>query len=95
MLYNQQHMRRTKAFMLNKSESFLLFSFFGGLECVGYRYYFAYVPYFVFWRDVWIRTQRAAVATHLPNLATHLPNLEPPIALNLATHLHQLIHPFF
>jgi hypothetical protein len=42
---------------------------------------FAYVAHFVFLRDVWVRTQRAAVAiscatnlaTHLPNLATHLP----------------------
>jgi hypothetical protein len=35
--------------------------FFGGLECVGHS--FAYVAHFVFWRDVWIRTQRAAVAS--------------------------------
>ncbi len=49
------------------------------LECDGHS--FAYVAYFEFLRDVWIRTQRAAVvssrtpnlATHLPNLATHLP----------------------
>ncbi len=34
--------------------------FFGRLECVGYS--FAYVAHFVFLRDVWIRTQRAAVA---------------------------------
>jgi hypothetical protein len=40
-------------------------------------------PIFVFLRDVWIRTQSAAVAsrratnlaTHLPTLAAHLPNL--------------------
>ncbi len=63
--------------------------FLAGLECVGHS--FAYVAHFVFLRDVWIRTQRVAVAsrratnlaTHLPNLATHLPNL--------ATHL--LGHP--
>jgi hypothetical protein len=44
---------------------------------------FAYVAHLVFLRDVWIRTQIAAVAsrratnlaTHLLNLATHLPNL--------------------
>jgi hypothetical protein len=35
--------------------------FFGGLECVGQS--FAYVAHFVFLRDVWIRTQRAAVAS--------------------------------
>jgi hypothetical protein len=46
--------------------------FFGGKECVGYS--LAYVAYFVFMRDVWIRTQRAAVASRRANnLATHLP----------------------
>jgi hypothetical protein len=62
--------------------------FFGGLEFVGHS--FAYVAHFAFLRDVWIRTQRAAVtsrrtsnlATHLPTLATHL--------LDLATHLPNL-----
>jgi hypothetical protein len=34
---------------------------------------FAYVAHFVFLRDVWIRTQRAAVA-YATNLATHLPS---------------------
>jgi hypothetical protein len=34
---------------------------------------FAYVARFVFLRDVWIRTQRAAVA-YATNLATHLPS---------------------
>ncbi len=62
--------------------------FIGGLECV--RHSFAYVSHIVFLRDVWIRAQRASVAsrratnlaslladldTHLPNLATLLPNL--------------------
>ncbi len=68
---------------------------FGGLECVGYS--FAYVAYFVFLRDVWIWTQRTAVArrrasnlsTHFPNLATHLPNLDTHLP-NLATHLPNL-----
>jgi hypothetical protein len=47
--------------------------FFGGLECVGHS--FAYVAYFVFLRDVWIRTQRAAVASRrATNLAINLPN---------------------
>ncbi len=45
---------------------------FGGLECVGHS--FAYVAHFVFFRDVWIRTQKAAVASRrATNLATHLP----------------------
>jgi hypothetical protein len=56
-----------------------MYIFFGGLECVSYS--FAYVALSVFFRDVCIRTQRAAeasrratkLATHLPNLATHLP----------------------
>jgi hypothetical protein len=59
--------------------------FFGGQECTGHP--FAYVAHLVFFRDVWIRTQKAAAAsrratnltTHLPDLATHLPIL--------ATHL--------
>ncbi len=45
--------------------------FFGGLECVGHS--FAYVAHFVILGDVWIRTQRAAVASRATNLATHLP----------------------
>ncbi len=45
--------------------------FFGGLECVGHS--FAYVANFVILRDVWIRTQRAAVACRrATHLATHL-----------------------
>jgi hypothetical protein len=60
--------------------------FFGGLECVGHA--IAYVAYFVFLRDVWIRTQRAAIASrHAINLATHVPSW-PLISLDLATHLH-------
>jgi hypothetical protein len=73
--------------------SFLYF-FFGGLEDVGHSLSFAYVAHFVFLGDVWIRTQRAAVAsrcatnlaTHLPNLATLLPDLSIHLP-NLATHL--------
>jgi hypothetical protein len=35
---------------------------------------FAYGARFVLWRDVWIRTQRAAVASRCDSiLATHLP----------------------
>ncbi len=45
---------------------------FGGLECAGDA--LAYVVLFVFLRDVWIRTQRAAIASRCAtNLATHLP----------------------
>ncbi len=41
--------------------------------CVGHAY--AYVALSVFLRDVWIRTQRAAVESRrATNLATHLPN---------------------
>ncbi len=45
--------------------------------------------FFVFLRDVWIRTQRAVVASRRAtiNLATHLPNLANHFT-NLATHLH-------
>ena len=51
------------------------FYLFGGLECVGHS--FADVAHFVFLRVVWIRTQRAAVASRRDtNLATHLPVLE-------------------
>ena len=69
-------------------KQFFVRTLFDGLNCVGH---FAYVAHFVFLRDVWIRTQRAAVATnldtHLPN-AAHLPNshpLQPPIFLLLQT----------
>ncbi len=62
------------------SGSFYLFFcifFDDGLECVGHS--FAYVAHLWFLRDVWIRTQSAAVAswratdlaTHPSNLATH------------------------
>ncbi len=47
---------------------------FGGLECVCHS--FANVAHFVFLRNVWIRTQRAAVASRCAtNLATHLLSL--------------------
>ncbi len=43
--------------------------FFGGLECVSHS--FVCVAHFVFLRDVWNLTQRAAVASRLAtNLAT-------------------------
>ncbi len=48
--------------------------FLGGLECVGYSWAYVDHFHFVFLRDGWIRTQRAAVASrHATNLATHLP----------------------
>ncbi len=44
----------------------------GELECVGHS--FAYLAHFVFLRDVWIHTQKAAVASKRAiKLATHLP----------------------
>ncbi len=64
-------------------EKVFLFKFLGGLEHVGHS--FSYVAHFVFLRDVWVKTQRAAMAsmrtthlaTQLPNLATHLPEKVP------------------
>jgi hypothetical protein len=51
---------------------FPLPQFFCGLECVGHS--FADVAHYIFFRGVWIRTQRAAVANRdTTNLATHLP----------------------
>ncbi len=45
---------------------------FGGLECLGHS--IAYVTHFVLLRDIWIWTQRAALASkRATNLATHLP----------------------
>jgi hypothetical protein len=42
--------------------------------------------------DVWIRTQRAAVASRrASNLATHLRTLRHPFPYNLATHLPTLL----
>jgi hypothetical protein len=66
-----------KNLQLANYESFFFVSiFFGGLECVGHS--FAYVAHLVFLRDVWIRTQRAAIAAiasrRTINLATHLLN---------------------
>jgi hypothetical protein len=56
---------------ISRSFKFLqFFLFFGGLEGVGHS--FPYVVNFVFFRDVWIRTQRAAEASRrVTNLATH------------------------
>ncbi len=59
----------------------LLHSIFGGLPCVGHS--FAYVAHFVFLRDVWIRTQRAAVNRN--KLARH--QLSHPSHSYLAIHL--------
>ncbi len=74
---------------------YFLVYFLGGLECVGHSS--AYVAHFVFLRDVWIRAQRAAVAsrratnlaTHFPILATHLPDFATHLP-NLAAHLPNL-----
>ncbi len=49
---------------------FFFVYFFGGLECVGHS--FADVAHLWFLRDVWIRTQSAAVASwRATDLATH------------------------
>ncbi len=64
--------RRKYTFLL--FTDFLFCIFFGGLQCVGHGYSFACVANFEFLRDVWIRTQRAAVASRrATNLATYLP----------------------
>jgi hypothetical protein len=63
-----------------KSYNNYLFCIFFGRARV-YPPLFDYVAHFIFVRDVWIRSQRAAIAsrratnlaTHLPNIANHLP----------------------
>ncbi len=56
--------------LVNNIIFFFFFYFFGGLECVGHS--FAYVAHLWFLRDVWIRTQSAAVAScRATDLATH------------------------
>jgi hypothetical protein len=60
--------------ILKMFDSHFLYFLLGGLECNGIS--FVYVAHFVFLRDVWIRTQRAAVASRRDtNLATHLPKI--------------------
>jgi hypothetical protein len=46
--------------------SYFFVYFVGGLDCAVDHYFqsFAYVAHLVFLRDVWIRTQRAAVASN-------------------------------
>jgi hypothetical protein len=82
--------------------------FFGGLECAGHSY--AYVAHLLFLRDVWIRTQKATIASRRANsLATH-PSSWLPVSLlshpspYLATqtvfcifcynHVYFILHPF-
>ncbi len=77
-------------FTWNSVISILFCTFlFGGLVCVDPS--FAYVAHLWFFSNVWIRTQRAAVASRrATNLATHLPastNLATHLPTNLATHL--------
>jgi hypothetical protein len=56
-----------------KRYSIFFVYFLGGLECVGH--FFAYVAYLKLLKDVWIRTQRAALASRrATNLVTHLPD---------------------
>jgi hypothetical protein len=74
-------MRKAKKEKMDKI--FIFFLFLGGQEFVGHS--FAYVAHFEFLRDVWIRIQRAAMASRCAtNLATHLPALPPP---SLPSHL--------
>jgi hypothetical protein len=64
--------------------------FFDGLVCVGHSFAYVYAAHFVCSRNVWIRTQRAAVASRFANnLATNLPRLATHLT-RLATHLTQL-----
>jgi hypothetical protein len=49
---------------------FNFFIFFGGLECVGHS--FAYVTHFVLLRDVWNRTQRAAIASRRATISLNI-----------------------
>ena len=75
--FHAQIRKASKPTVLNHSfggqlAKFVYYFFFGGLECVGHS--FAYVAHFVFLGDVWIRTQRAAVASkRASNLFAHLP----------------------
>jgi hypothetical protein len=58
--------------LLTLKKYYFLVYLFGGLECDVHS--FAYVAHFVFMRDVWIRTQRAAIVSRRATaLATHLP----------------------
>ncbi len=64
--------------------------FFGGLECAGYS--FADIAHFVLLEDVWIRTQRAAVASRCAtNLAKPTISLSPPISQHLTVTVIQII----
>ena len=60
ILNNLQPILET-AFGQSSPGNILFRIFFGGLECVGHS--FAFVANFVVLRDVWIRTQRAAIAS--------------------------------
>jgi hypothetical protein len=50
-----------KQYIFMSYAAIAFFYIFGGLECV--EHFFANVAQFLFLRDVWIRTQRAAVAS--------------------------------
>ncbi len=57
--------------LLHSEKTIDLIKFFCGLECVGHS--FVSVGHFIFLRDFWSRTQRAAVASMLTtNLANHV-----------------------
>jgi hypothetical protein len=83
-------LKRNKV-MPNLSPRFFVY-FFRGLECVG-GHFFAYVALFVFLRDVWIQTQRAAVASRLAtNLTNHpSPLFEPRFIDTLVSQDQQVV----
>jgi hypothetical protein len=76
-------------FFGNFKQLFLIFIFFAG-QCVDHS--FAYVAPFIFLRDVWIRTQRDAVASRrASNLATHLPNFNTTLSPTLRFQCQRML----
>jgi hypothetical protein len=71
---------------VQKYQFFYLDTKIGVLECVCHSV--AYVAYFVFLRDVWIRTQRAAGASRSTTNSSYLAQFE-----NLEEPATELSHP--
>jgi hypothetical protein len=55
--------------LMETERGVFLYFFFRGLECVGHS--LVYVAHSVFLRDVWVRTQRAAVASRRATNLSH------------------------